>query len=109
MRLYTVDLLADIFFEIIECVEVGGFAGHGAHLLRQLAGVGAALTLSRPGRLGGQGALASAGTSSGALHQTTLSRPAPATVSATERGPATTAPTGPPRERATVTRLPTAG
>ena len=55
------------------------------------------------------GALASAGTSSGALHQTTLSTPLLATVSATERGPATTAPTGPPRERATVTRLPTVG
>ena len=54
-------------------------------------------------------ARASAGTSPGALHQTTLSTPLAATVSATGRGPATTAPTGPPRERATVTRLPTAG
>ena len=55
------------------------------------------------------GALASAGTSSGVPHQTTLSTPLAATVSATERGPATTAPTGPPRERATVMRLPIAG
>ena len=55
------------------------------------------------------GALASAGTSSGVLHQTTLSTPPAATVSATDRGPATTAPTGPPRERATAIRLPTVG
>src|SRR5205823_3099911 len=54
-------------------------------------------------------AQASAGTSPGALHQTTRSTPLAATASATGRGPATTAPTGPPRERATVMRLPTAG
>ena len=33
MRFDTVDLLAHVFFEVIEGVEVGGFAGHRAHLL----------------------------------------------------------------------------
>lgn len=36
MSLDAVDLLADIFFQIIECVEVRRFAGDGAHFFGEL-------------------------------------------------------------------------